>query len=105
MIIATTEQIPGKEISEVLGLARGSTVRARNIGRDIFAGLKNIVGGEIDEYTQLQAQSREQALQRMEEDAKRLNADAIVNVRLTTSMIMQGVAEILAYGTAVKFKS
>jgi len=104
MIIATTEQIPGKEIAEILGIARGSTVRARNIGRDIFAGLKNIVGGEIDEYTQLQAQSREQALQRMEEDAKRLNADAIVNVRLTTSMIMQGVAEILAYGTAVKFK-
>lgn len=104
MIIATTEQIPGKEITEILGIARGSTVRARNIGRDIFAGLKNIVGGEIDEYTQLQAQSREQALQRMEEDAKRLNADAIINVRLTTSMIMQGVAEILAYGTAVKFK-
>ena len=104
MIIATTEQIPGKEITEILGIARGSTVRARNIGRDIFAGLKNIVGGEIDEYTQLQAQSREQALQRMEEDGKRLNADAIINVRLTTSMIMQGVAEILAYGTAVKFK-
>ena len=104
MIITTTETIPGKEIAEIKGIARGSTVRARNIGSDIFAGLKNIVGGEIEEYTKLQAQSREQALQRMIEDAQRLNADAIVNVRLTTSMIMQGASEILAYGTAVKLK-
>jgi len=104
MIITTTEQVPNKEIVEILGIARGSTVRARNIGRDIFAGLKNIVGGEISEYTKLQAQSREQALDRMVKDAERLNADAIINVRLTTSMIMQGVAEILAYGTAVKLK-
>lgn len=102
MIISTTEIIPGKQITEVLGVSRGSTVRARNIGRDIFAGLKNIVGGEIDEYTKLQAQSREQALQRMKQDAERLGADAIVNVRFTTSMIMQGASEILAYGTAVK---
>jgi len=104
MIISTTETIPGKEIVEILGVARGSTVRARNIGSDIFAGLKNIVGGEIEEYTKLQAQSREQALQRMVEDAQKLNADAIVNVRMTTSMIMQGASEILAYGTAVKLK-
>jgi len=104
MIVTTTEQVPNKEIAEILGIARGSTVRARNIGRDIFAGLKNIVGGEISEYTKLQAHSREQALDRMIKDAERLNADAIINVRLTTSMIMQGVAEILAYGTAVKFK-
>ena len=104
MIISTTDYIPNKEITEVLGIARGSTVRARNIGRDIFAGLKNIVGGEIDEYTKLQAQAREQAMQRMEVDAKRLGADAVVNVRLTTAMIMQGAAEILAYGTAVKLK-
>ena len=104
MIISTTETIPNKEITEVLGVARGSTVRARNIGRDIFAGLKNIVGGEIDEYTKLQAQAREQAMQRMEVDAKRLGADAVVNVRLTTAMVMQGAAEILAYGTAVKLK-
>lgn len=104
MIITTTENIPNKEISEVLGIARGSTVRARNIGRDIFAGLKNIVGGEIEEYTRLQAQSREQAIQRMEADAQSLGADAIVNVRLATSVIMQGAAEILAYGTAVKLK-
>ena len=104
MITTTTENIPGKEIEQILGVARGSTVRARNIGRDIFAGLKNIVGGEISEYTKLQAQSREQALQRMENDAKKMGADAIVNVRLTTSMVMQGASEILAYGTAVKFK-
>ncbi|MBN1952815.1 MAG: YbjQ family protein [Bacteroidales bacterium] len=104
MIITTTDQIPGREITEILGIARGSTVRARSIGRDIFAGLKNIVGGEIEEYTKLQAESREQAMLRMIEDAKKLNADAIVNVRLATSMVMQGAAEILAYGTAVKLK-
>ncbi|MCG8574439.1 MAG: YbjQ family protein [Flavobacteriales bacterium] len=102
MIISTTETIPNKEITEILGIARGSTVRARNIGRDFFAGLKNIVGGEIDEYTKLQAQSREQAMQRMIQDAEKLGADAIINVRLTTSMVMQGASEILAYGTAVK---
>ena len=105
MIVSTTESIPGKNISEVLGIARGSTVRARNIGRDFFAGLKNIVGGEIEEYTKLQAQAREQALQRMKSDASNLGADAIVNVRFTTSMIMQGASEILAYGTAVKLGS
>ncbi len=104
MILTTTETVPNKDITEILGVARGSTVRARNIGRDIFAGLKNIVGGEINEYTKLQAESREQAIQRMTQDAQRLGADAIVNVRLTTAMIMQGTAEILAYGTAVKFK-
>ena len=105
MIITTTETIPGKEIEEILGLSRGSTVRARNVGRDIFAAIKNLIGGEINEYTKLQADSREQALQRMIKDAESLGADAIVNVRITTSMIMQGVAEILAYGTAVKLKS
>ena len=102
MIISTTEHIPGKEISEILGVARGSTVRARNIGKDIFAGFKNIIGGEIQEYTQLQADSREEAIKRMIDDAEELGADAIVNVRLTTSMVMQGAAEILSYGTAVK---
>ncbi len=79
-------------------------MRARNIGRDIFAGLKNIVGGEIEEYTKLQAQSREQAMQRMVKDAERLGADAVINVRFGTSMVMQGAAEMLAYGTAVKLK-
>ena len=102
MIISTTENIPGKEIVETLGIARGSTVRAKNIGKDIFAGFKNIVGGEIHEYTKLQADSREEAIQRMVDDAEKLNADAIVGVRLTTSMVTQGAAEILAYGTAVK---
>ena len=102
MIISTTETIPDKQISEILGVARGSTVRARNIGRDFFAGLKNIVGGEIEEYTKLQAHAREQAMQRMIQDAQKMDADAIVNVRLTTAMVMQGAAEILAYGTAVK---
>lgn len=104
MIISTTELVPGKEVTEILGIARGSTVRARNIGRDIFAGLKNIVGGEIEEYTKLQAQAREQAMQRMVHDAERLHADAVLNVRLTTSMVIQGASEILAYGTAVKLK-
>lgn len=104
MIITTTNTIPDKEVIQILGIARGSTVRARSIGRDIMAGLKNIVGGEIEEYTKLQAQSREQALQRMIDDAKKMNADAILSVRITTSMIMQGASEILAYGTAVKIK-
>ena len=103
MIISTTEQIPKKEISEILGIARGSTVRAKNIGKDIFAGFKNIVGGEIQEYTQLQADSREEAIKRMIDDAERLGADGVINVRLATSMVMQGAAEVLAYGTAVKF--
>jgi uncharacterized protein YbjQ (UPF0145 family) len=104
MILSTTETISGKNIEATLGLARGSTVRARNIGRDIFAGLKNIVGGEIDEYTKLLAQSREEAIQRMIADAETLGADAIVSVRFTTSMVMQGCSEILAYGTAVKLR-
>ena len=101
MIIVNTPEIHNKKITETLGIARGSTVRARNVGQDIFAGLKNIIGGEISEYTKLQAQSREQALQRMIEDAERMGANAVVNVRLTTSMVMQGCSEILAYGTAV----
>ena len=102
MILSTTENLPGKKVTEILGIARGSTVRARNIGRDLFAGLKNIIGGELSEYTKLQAESREQALQRMIQDAERLGADAIINIRISTSVITQGAAEILAYGTAVK---
>ena len=104
MITTTTANVPGKEVSEIFGISRGSTVRARNIGRDIFAGLKNIVGGEISEYTRLQAQSREQAFQRMVKDAESMGADAVINVRFTTAMVMQGAAEMLAYGTAVKLK-
>jgi uncharacterized protein YbjQ (UPF0145 family) len=102
MIIVNTEQVPGKTVRESLGIARGSTVRARHLGRDIFAGLKNLVGGEISEYTRLMADAREEALQRMVLDADRMGADAIVNVRFTTSTVMQGCSEILAYGTAVK---
>lgn len=104
MIYVTTPTIAGKEIYETLGLVRGSTVRARNIGRDIFAGLRNIVGGEIPEYTSLLVQAREEAIKRMLGEAQRLGADAIVNVRFNTSQVMQGAAEMLAYGTAVKLK-
>jgi uncharacterized protein YbjQ (UPF0145 family) len=104
MIITTTEFVPGKEIVEILGIARGSTVRARHVGQDIMAALKGIVGGEVEEYTKLQALSREQAFQRMIQDAERINADAIVCIRITTSMVMKGASEILAYGTAVKLK-
>jgi uncharacterized protein YbjQ (UPF0145 family) len=104
MIITTTETIPNKQIVEILGISRGSTVRARHAGRDILAGFKNIVGGEISDYTKLMADSREEAMQRMIEDAKKLNADAIVNIRFTTSTISQGAAEIMAYGTAVKLE-
>ncbi len=104
ILVTTTETVPGREIGEVLGIARGSTVRARMFVNDFFAGLKNLVGGEISEYTKLQAKSREQALQRMIAHGREMGADAIVNVRMTTSMIMQGASEILAYGTAVKFK-
>ncbi len=104
MIITTTETIPNNEILKVLGIARGSTVRAKSVASDFMAGLKNFVGGELQEYTKLQAQSREQALQRMIADGEKLGADAIVNVRLTTSTITQGASEILAYGTAVKIK-
>lgn len=104
MIITTTEHIPNKEVEEILGISRGSTVRARNVGRDIFASIRNLVGGEIEEYTKLQAQSREEALHRMVQDAERLGADAVINVRFSTSTIMQGASEILAYGTAIKLK-
>lgn len=102
MILSTTDKIPNKEVIEILGVARGSTVRARNVGRDIFAGFKSLIGGEIEEYTKLQAQAREQAMFRMQQDAEKMGADAVINIRLTTSMVMQGMSEILAYGTAVK---
>jgi len=104
MILSTIETIPNREINELKGIARGSTVRTRNIGRDILAGFKNLVGGEIEEYTKLQADAREQALQRMIDDAVKYNADAIVNVRFTTSVITQAASEVLAYGTAVTLK-
>lgn len=102
MILTTTETVPGKTITEALGIARGSTVRARNVGRDIFAGLKNLIGGEIEEYTKLQAHAREEALSRMIQDAENLGANAIVSVRFASSTIMQGASEVMAYGTAVR---
>ncbi len=104
MIITTTDFVPGREIAEVIDIARGSTVRARHIGRDIFAGLRNLVGGEINEYTRLMAEAREQAIHRMIADAETLGADAIINVRFMTSAVMNMASEVLAYGTAVKLK-
>jgi uncharacterized protein YbjQ (UPF0145 family) len=104
MILSTTDQVPGREIESILGISQGSTVRARNIGRDFMAGLKNIVGGEISEYTILLAESRDQAIDRMVMDAEDLGADAVINIRFQTAMVMQGCSEILAYGTAVKLK-
>jgi len=104
MILVTTATIPDQEITEALGIVRGSTIRARHLGRDIFAALKNIVGGEIREYTKLMADAREEALARMIKDAENSGADAVVNVRFTTSMVMASTSEILAYGTAVKLK-
>jgi len=102
MITTTIDYIPGREVTMALGIARGNTVRARNIGRDVFAAIKNIVGGEISEYTKLIADAREEAYYRMIEDATKMGADAVINLRFVTSMIMEGTAEILAYGTAVK---
>ncbi len=101
MIIVTTDFITGKTITKSLGLVRGNTIRARNIGRDILAFFRNIVGGEITDYTKMMAESREQALDRMVEEAESLGANAIISMRITTSMIMQSASEILAYGTAV----
>ncbi len=104
MIVTMTDTVPGREIDSVLGLVRGNVVRTRFFGRDIMAGLRNLVGGEVPEYTKLMAEAREQALDRMRADAQSLGADAIVTIRITTSMIMGGSAELLAYGTAVRLK-
>ncbi|TKJ38722.1 MAG: hypothetical protein CEE38_03185 [Planctomycetes bacterium B3_Pla] len=101
MLLSTTDSITGKKITKQLGLAKGNTIRARHIGRDIMAILRHIVGGEITDYTKMMAESREQALDRMTEDAQRLGANAIVRVSFTTQMVMGGASEILAYGTAV----
>ena len=102
MIIASAGEIAGKRIVRTLGLVRGNTIRARHIGKDILAGLRNIAGGEISEYTKMMAESREQALDRMAEEAQKLGANAIVSVRFTTTSMMQGAAELLVYGTAVR---
>ena len=101
MIITTSEQIEGKKIVKTIGMAKGSTIRARHLGRDIMAGLRAMVGGEVTEYTKMMAEAREQAIQRMVEDAEKQGANAIIGMRFTTSMVMQNAAEILAYGTGV----
>ncbi len=104
MICSTTNEINGKEVQKTYGIVKGNTVRARNIGRDILAIFKNIVGGEIEEYTKLMAESREQALERMVKRAEELGANAVIGVRFSTSYIMGSAAEILTYGTAVIVK-
>lgn len=102
MILSTTSEVPGFEVVQVLGLVRGNTVRARNIGRDFTAFARNLVGGEVKAYTQLLNEAREEALARLRQEAESLGADAVIGIRFGTSSIMQGAAEILVYGTAVK---
>jgi len=104
MIITTTETLPNKEIIEVLGVVRGNTIRAKHIGKDIAAGLRAIVGGEIKEYVEAMSDAREQATERMIAEAEACGADAVVGMRFTTSQVMTGAAELLVYGTAVKIK-
>ncbi len=101
MIITTSAQIEGKRITKTIGLVKGSTIRARHVGKDIMAAFRGVVGGEITEYTKMMAEAREEALQRMIEDAQKQGANAIISMRFTTSMVMTSAAEILAYGTAV----
>ena len=103
-LVVSSNSIENKNIEEYIGIVVGSTVRARNVGRDIFAGLKNLIGGEVSEYTKLQAESREEALKRLIDDGKKLGANAIINIRFNTSVITQGTSEMLAYGTAVTVK-
>lgn len=101
MIVVNTDFVPGKKIKKALGLVKGNTIRARHVGRDIMAGFRNIIGGEITDYTKMIAESREQSLDRMKAEAEQLGANAVVNVRFSTSYVMGSAAEILAYGTAV----
>ncbi|MCK5762743.1 MAG: YbjQ family protein [Clostridiales bacterium] len=104
MILVNTDTIPGAEITEALGIVRGSTIQSKHIGKDILAGFKTIVGGEITEYTEMLESARKVALGRMVKSAEEVGADAIINIRFATSNIMQGAAELLVYGTAVKIK-
>jgi uncharacterized protein YbjQ (UPF0145 family) len=104
MLLTTTETVPGKQVKKILGIARGNTIRARGVGGHIVAGLRMLEGGEIKEYVTAMNDAREQALERMVGDAKKMKADAVINIRFTTSDIMQGAAEILVYGTAVTLK-
>jgi len=104
LIVTTGLEIPNKKIVEILGVVKGSTVRSRNVARDIGAAFKNFVGGEIKTYTEMTNQSRDEAYNRMVNDAIKMKADAIIGMQFSTSMIMQGAAEMVAYGTAVKLK-
>ena len=104
MLLVTTECIEGRKIEKVFGLVRGNTIRARHLGRDVMAGLRNIVGGEIKDYTRMLTQARDQAIERMVKEAEGLGANAVVGVRFTTSQTMSSAAEILAYGTGVRLK-
>ena len=104
MIVVSTDFVPGKEVKEALGLVRGNTIQAKHIGKDIVAGFRQVVGGEIREYTEMLSEAREIALKRMIEKAEKLGADAVINVRFMTSAVMASAAEILAYGTAVKLQ-
>jgi uncharacterized protein YbjQ (UPF0145 family) len=104
MILSNTDFVPNREVTEILGTVRGNTVQAKHIGKDIVAGFRQIVGGEIKEYTEMLAEAREISLKRMEEKAEKLGADAVINIRFMTSAIMANAAEILAYGTAVKLR-
>jgi uncharacterized protein YbjQ (UPF0145 family) len=105
MITVTTDFVPGHEVIEALGVVRGSTIRAKHIGKDIVAGLRTLVGGEVKEYTEMLLEARNESMRRMEAQAESLGADAIVNLRFVTSQVMAGAAELLAYGTAVKLSA
>lgn len=102
MLITNTDFVPNKPVKEILGVVRGNTIRSKHLGRDIAAGLKSLVGGELKGYTEMISEARDESLNRMVEHAKKLGADAILNVRFATSQVMAGAAEVLAYGTAVK---
>ncbi len=102
LLVTNTETVPGKEVVEILGIVYGNTVRAKHLGKDILAGFRNLLGGEISEYSEMLTEARDRATERMVEAARDLGADAVLNVRYTTSAIMQGMSEVLAYGTAVK---
>ena len=104
MIISTTDSVPDRKVKEILGIAMGNTVRAKHIGKDIMAGFKSVIGGEIKQYTEMMSDSRKESINRMINHAKDLGADAVINVRFMTSMTMRGAAELLAYGTAVKLE-
>ena len=105
MILVNTDFIPGHQIREALGMVRGSTIRAKHIGKDIVAGLRTLLGGEIKEYTEMLVEARAESMRRMELQAEKLGANAIINVRFVTSQVMTGAAELLAYGTAVKVEA